>query len=114
MEKKRPQTLIQAYCLLYTNIWTLKWDYSCSKNIFRIKTLETVLAVSHFIRRGWLQVWIRPVAKTRSVRLGVMEQRDVVRGRRLETVAHVFVSRVVSCPDAENPIAAQVKVALGA
>lgn len=52
--------------------------------------LGVAMAITHLIGRRRLQVWICPVPETRSVRLGVMKQRDVVRCRGLETVAHIF------------------------
>lgn len=48
------------------------------------------MAITHLIRRRRLQVRICAVTETRSVRLGLMKQGDVVRCRGLETVAHVF------------------------
>lgn len=40
------------------------------------------------IWRWWLQVWVDSVSKAGPVRLGLMKQRNVVRGRRFETVSH--------------------------
>lgn len=40
------------------------------------------------IWRWWLQVWVDAVSEAGPVRLGLVKQRNVVRGRRFETVSH--------------------------
>lgn len=85
--------------LIFRFLHDYSYDHCVSQKHFSWINLEVVLAaVSHLVRRGWLQVWICPVPETRPVWLGFMKQRDVVRRRRLETVAHIFASPVRSCP----------------